>query len=257
MDDAPLACVSWNVHRARGSDGRVDPARVVDALATEIWPQARADILALQEADAEARPHPGLLDLDRIERETGLTCAQRDPELRWGAASHGFHGVVVFLAPGIAVDRAELLDLPGHCHRGAVAIEARAGGRPFRLVATHLSLGQPLRMAQLRVVGQYLDRRPERPTLLVGDLNEWRPWGGAALAPRLLGRRFSGPAPATFPVGRPLLPLDRILATPPARVRTVRALDGPRLRTASDHRPLAAEVILPAAAGAARPGPAR
>jgi endonuclease/exonuclease/phosphatase family metal-dependent hydrolase len=119
------------------------------------------------------------------------------------------------------------------------------------VVATHLSLGQPLRVAQMRVIGQYLDRRPDMPTIVMGDLNEWRPWGGAALSPRLLGRRLAGPAPATFPVGRPLLPLDRILAAAPARVRAVRVLDGALTRAASDHRPLAAEVALrpPAATG--------
>jgi endonuclease/exonuclease/phosphatase family metal-dependent hydrolase len=238
--------VTWNVHRARGADGRVDPERVTAALAEEIAPHAAADLLVLQEADAEARPHPGLLDPARIERATGLRWLHGDPGLRWGPQSHGFHGVVVFLAPAVAVEHIALLDLPGRCHRGAVIVEARTGSAPFRLVATHLSLGQLFRIAQLRVVGQYLDRHPERPNLLVGDLNEWRPWGGAALSPRILGRRFAGPAPATFPVGRPFLPLDRILATPPARVRAARVLDGPALRAATDHRPLAAEVLLPA-----------
>ncbi len=240
-----LACLTWNVHRARGSDGRVDPGRVAAALAHEACAGAPPDVLALQEADTEARPHRGLLDLGRLERETGLVHAQAAPGLRWGDESHGLHGVVVLLAARVAVAHADLLDLPGHCPRGAVVLEARVEGTPVRIVATHLALGQPLRMAQLRVVGQYLDRRPPMPTILMGDLNEWRPWGGVALSPRLLGRRFAGPAPATFPVRRPCLPLDRILATPPARVRAARVLDGPLTVAASDHRPLAAEVELP------------
>ncbi len=242
---AALACATWNVHRARGNDGRVDPGRVMAALAAADGPAAGADVLALQEADGETPPYRGLLDVERIERETGLLWAQRDPALRWGAASHGFHGVTVFLRPGVAITQAALLDLPGRCPRGAVSLEIRTGDARMRFVATHLSLGQPLRMAQLRVVGQYLDRRPEMATVLIGDLNEWRPWGGMALSPRLLGRRFAGPAPATFPVGRPFLPLDRILATPPARVRAARVLDGVALLAASDHRALAAEVVLP------------
>jgi endonuclease/exonuclease/phosphatase family metal-dependent hydrolase len=247
LPETALDCVTWNLHRARGADGRVDPARSGTVLAREVCPPGAADILVLQEADDEAPPHRGLLDLDRLAAETGLRPAQRAPGLRWGAASHGFHGVVVLLGPGIAVEGAALLDLPGRCPRGAVVIDARAGGCAFRLIGTHLSLGQLFRIAQMRVIGQYLARRPERPTLLVGDLNEWRPWAGAAFSPRLLGRRFAGPALATFPAGRPVLPLDRVLVTAPGGVTAARVLDGPGIREASDHRPLAARVALPPA----------
>ena len=62
----------------------------------------------------------------------------------------------------------------------------------------------------------------------------------------MTGLPLSGPAPATFPTGRPVLPLDRVLATPPARVVAARALDGPGIRIASDHRPLLAQIALPA-----------
>ena len=240
-----LSGVSWNIHRARGRDGRVAPDRVADALEAEVARGRTLDFLALQEADTEASPQAGLLDLERVSQATGLDWAHRDHLLRWGSESHGLHGVVVFLAPEHTIHHADLIDLPGHCARGAVAIETEVRGCAVRLVATHLSLTQVLRIAQLRTLGQYLDRRPEMPTALVGDLNEWRPWGGAALSRRVLGRRFEGPAPATFPVARPVLPLDRILATPPARVRRATALNGPRLRAASDHLPLYAEIDLP------------
>ncbi|MFW5881341.1 MAG: endonuclease/exonuclease/phosphatase family protein, partial [Roseicyclus sp.] len=87
-----------------------------------------------------------------------------------------------------------------------------------------------------------LFRRSPRPTVLCGDLNEWRPWGGLAFSRSVLGARFAGPAPATFPVRRPVLPLDRVLAAGGAQVRKARVLDGAGIRIAADHRPLAAEV---------------
>jgi endonuclease/exonuclease/phosphatase family metal-dependent hydrolase len=126
-----------------------------------------------------------------------------------------------------------------------VAVEARRGGRSFRVVATHLSLAQPLRIAQMRTVGQYLFRRPAMPTILMGDFNEWRPWSGIALSRAVLGDVYAGPAAATFPARWPLLPLDRILASCPARVSDARVLDGAGIRAASDHRPLSAAVRLP------------
>lgn len=246
--DPSLACVSWNIHRGKGNDGRVDPVRTVDVLLSEVALFGTA-ILVLQEADEECRPHRGFLDIPRIEAATGLRHAHADRHLRWGQNSHGFLGVILFMAPDIVVEDAVLLDLPGHFHRGAVVIDAACQGRQFRVIGTHLSLGQFARIAQMRVIGQHLRRRTARQTLLIGDLNEWRPWGGLALSPRLLGQSLYGPARASFPVARPFLPLDRILTTAPGRVEEMRALDGPGIRIASDHRPVAARVILGADAG--------
>ncbi|HMO09626.1 MAG TPA: endonuclease/exonuclease/phosphatase family protein [Paracoccaceae bacterium] len=240
---AVFDCATWNIHRARGADGRVDPARVNAAIARHLAAPPPA-VLALTEADAERPPHAGLLDLPAIEAATGLVHAQGEPGLRWGAGSHGFLGTVLFLPPGWPLRDAALIDLPGHCPRGAVLVETEAQGAPLRIVATHLSLGQPLRIAQMRTIGQHLARRRPMPTLLIGDLNEWRPWGGLALSSRVTGLRFSGPALRSFPASLPTLPLDRILAAGGARVTAARALDAPDLRAASDHLPLRASVTI-------------
>jgi endonuclease/exonuclease/phosphatase family metal-dependent hydrolase len=242
MSGAVLRCISWNVHRGRGQDGRVDPARTVDVLARDIGPEA-PDVLCLQEADEEWPPHRGVFDAGRMERETGLQLAHA-PAGRWSAESHGFLGVVLLLGPAVGLEDMVLLDLPGHCHRGAVVADITVEGRPCRIVGTHLSLTQPLRIAQMRTIGQHLFRRSPRQTVLMGDLNEWRPWGGLALSEAVVGLRLSGPSAATFPSGRPLLPLDRILTSAPGRVRGTRVLDSAGIRAASDHRPLAAEVEL-------------
>ncbi|MDG4647781.1 endonuclease/exonuclease/phosphatase family protein [Roseibacterium sp. SDUM158017] len=238
-----FSCVSWNIHRGRGNDGVVDPDRTRKVLVSEVLGPG-TDALILQEADEETPPHGGILDISRIERETGLCCVHTEPTHRWGEASHGFLGVIVFLHPALEVEDVALLDLPGQCHRGAVVVDAAKGGRKLRLIATHLSLSQALRVAQMRTIGQHVFRRGARPAILCGDLNEWRPWGGLALSPRVLGAHFRGPAPATFPIRRPFLPLDRVLATPPFRVTEARVLDGRGIRMASDHRPLAARIAI-------------
>ena len=238
-----FSCISWNIHRCRGNDGVVDPGRTLGVLREEVW-QRGYDALILQEADQECPPHGGLLDIAGVERATGLAYVQGDARHRWSQGSHGFLGVIVFLHPSIKVEEIALLDLPGHCHRGAVVLDATRDSLPFRLIGTHLSLWQGLRMAQLRIIGQHMFRRSERPTILAGDLNEWRPWGGLALSRRLLGASFAGPARPTFPIGRPFLPLDRVLTTQPAHVVSTKVLDGPGIRMASDHRPLAAQIAL-------------
>jgi endonuclease/exonuclease/phosphatase family metal-dependent hydrolase len=236
-----LSIISWNIHRGRGEDGVIDPARTVDVLADEVLAQP-CDLVVLQEADEERPPHRGVLDLSDISARTGLRHIQTDRRDRWGDESHGFLGVYFLATAGVEVEGITLLDLPGHCHRGAVIADLRKNGKALRVIGTHLSLTQVLRIAQMRTLGQHLFRSSTRPTILCGDLNEWRPWGGAAFSRAVVGERFTGPAPATFPVRRPLLPLDRFLGTQGARVLDTQVLDGVGVRMASDHRPLRAEI---------------
>ncbi|WP_341367952.1 endonuclease/exonuclease/phosphatase family protein [Yoonia sp. BS5-3] len=238
-----LSCLSWNIHRCRGNDGVIDPARTLATLQAEAL-DSPIDALILQEADEEIPPHTGLLDIDAVAAATGLRYIHDDPAHRWSDGSHGFLGTIIFVHPDITVDRITLLDLPGRCHRGAVIADLTRDGRRFRLIGVHLSLMQALRWAQLRTICQFMFRNPLRPTILMGDLNEWRPWGGLALSPRFLGTTFTGPALPSFPINRPFLPLDRVLVTAPATVRSAEVLDGPGIRMTSDHRPLRALVDL-------------
>ena len=238
-----FSCASWNIHRGRGGDGLVNPVRIADVLERDIC-HPMLDALILQEADEELPPHRGFLDLARVEAATGLRHVHSAAESRWGTDSHGFLGVIIFVRPEWHIEDVTLVDLPGHCHRGAVIADLAGDGQLLRLIGTHLSLSQGLRVAQMRTLGQHLFRRPTRQTVLCGDLNEWRPWGGLALSRRVTGLAFAGPAPATFPIGRPFLPLDRILATSPARVVRTRVLDSEGIRMASDHRPISAEIML-------------
>jgi endonuclease/exonuclease/phosphatase family metal-dependent hydrolase len=209
----------------------------------EVW-QPGHDVLVLTEADSDGPPYVGFLDIPSIEAATGLRYLHAKPQHRWDTDSHGFLGAIVFVHPSFLVNAIHLLDLPGWCHRGAVVVDLSRGDDHFLLVATHLSLSQVLRLAQMRVIAQHIERAAPKPAVLVGDLNEWRPWGGLALSRRCLGVTLDGPAKATFPAARPVLPLDRVLCTPPAKVLSSTVLDGPGIRQTSDHRPLAATIQL-------------
>lgn len=244
-----LNLATWNLHRARGADGRVDPARILALLAGTPG-LAGADVLALQEAEAEAAPYGTIFPPGALEAETGLWSVH-GPGLRFGPDSEGWQGNVLLLSPALAVAAARVVPLGGRYPRSAVIADVvsdvvAGGGAPvrFRVVATHLSLGQPLRILQMRRIARALAALPPLPLLLLGDLNEWRPWGGLALGPAVTGCRLHGPARRTFPAARPLLPLDRILCDRAGALGEVRALDGAALRAASDHLPLAARLDL-------------
>lgn len=47
-----LVAVSWNIHRGRGGDGRVDPDRVLRTLRDEVCPKGSAHILGLKNRNA-------------------------------------------------------------------------------------------------------------------------------------------------------------------------------------------------------------
>lgn len=243
MEAQQLRCATWNVHRAKGADGKVNPGRIEDVI-DQVFGPLDLDVLALQEADGECRPHARIFNVQRIALDTGLVYIH-DAASRWGPKSDGFLGTILFLSRVLHHRHIDVVDLPGHCRRGAVSVEVIYGTRRVRIMSTHLSLFQPLRIVQMRILGQYLRRRPPMQTILLGDLNEWHPWGGLMLHRRLVGTALRGPACRTFPSTRPVLPLDRILTDAPGEVRGLRAVNTPPVAMASDHLPLDAVVTVP------------
>lgn len=236
-------CLTWNIHRCRGRDGIIDPERTMTVL-IDLLETSPVDLLVLTEAEEERRPFGAILDLDRIMGETGLSTGHADPSLLWGDDSHGFLGTIILHGPRLIPQGGHVVDLPGHCPRGAAVLTFHCEERPIRIIGTHLSLGQPARIAQMRTIGQFLARQAPMPAVLLGDLNEWRPWGGLAFSRKIAGQDFSGPVRRSFPASLPFLPLDRALATVPARVADARVLTSPALRETSDHLPLWARVTL-------------
>ena len=243
MKSAQITCASWNIHRAKGTDGQVNPDRIRAAIAGSLGSRG-LDVLALQEADGECRPHGRIIDVAKISADTGLIYQHSDAAMRWGDQSDGFLGTIMFLHPRFVPTYRDVIDLPGHCHRGAVSVEALADTIPFRLISAHLSLSQPLRVIQMRIIGQYLRRRPQMQTILLGDFNEWRPWGGLMFNARLIGQSFYGPAIRTFPSRYPVLPLDRIMTDKKGALSNVQAVKSADLSIASDHLPITGLITL-------------
>ncbi len=231
MSDASnpsLRLATWNIRAGLGTDLKRDPGRVLAGIAA-----LKADLVALQEADFRTGERPSALPRDRIAAETGL-----EPlPIGLNAASLGWHGNALLARPGIGVCGLERLDLPGFEPRGAVIVDLD-GIHPLRIVAVHLGLLRSARRLQLDAIKAALHRHPPRPTVLLGDFNEYSLRVGLGR----IARPFRiMPTPATFPSQRPFLPLDRIAHSPDLDLSP---LDLPRLRGAqpSDHLPLLAEL---------------
>ncbi|MDO9713940.1 endonuclease/exonuclease/phosphatase family protein [Paracraurococcus lichenis] len=228
-----LRVASYNIHKCVGTDGRFDPNRT-----TTVIGELGADLIALQEVDRRFGRRTGLLDVRALQRATGLVPVPAS-ELPDGL---GWHGNALLVRPGTSW-QLRRLDLPGVEPRGAVIAELTlpGGGEPLRVVAAHFGLLRRCRTRQVEAILKAITQGARIPTLLLGDLNEWRSDRGRsslyALEPLFGSVGWGEPS---FPSRRPLLALDRILGCSRAHVRSVEIHNSPLARVASDHLPLKA-----------------
>jgi len=232
--DGDALVASYNIHKCVGLDGQFDPHRTM-AVIKEIG----ADVIALQEVDQRFGNRTGLLDLRALERESGLVPVP----LTGRRSSHGWHGNLVLFRDGTVTATRQLV-LPGAEPRGALVVDLTLATGPLRIIAAHLGLLRHSRANQVAALLAAAETDDGRPTLLVGDLNEWR-----------LGKRSSlhgltpvfGPlhaSVASFPSRFPVWSLDRILANPHCTVSRIEVHDTPLARVASDHLPIKAVISL-------------
>lgn len=235
-----LRVASYNLHKCVGADGRFDPARSAAVIA-----ELGVDLVAVQEADRRFGRRTGLLDAAALERETGLAPLPVS-DLPDG---HGWHGNALLVRPGTPA-RLRRLTLPGAEPRGALVAELQLPAGRLRVVAAHLGLLRRSRARQAAAMLRVLTEGEVMPTLLLGDLNEWRP--GARSSLRAFEPLFGPitPGPSSFPARLPVLALDRILGWPHGLVSDVTAHNTALARVASDHLPLTAWVRLGATAAA-------
>lgn len=87
--------------------------------------------------------------------------------------------------------------------------------------------------------------RDDQPTLLMGDLNEWRLGNRSSL--NSLASTFRGMPSAvpSFPSRLPVLALDRIMCSHEGLIDTVHVHDTALARVASDHLPIKALLRTP------------
>lgn len=230
---------SYNIHKCVGTDGRFDPARTARVIA-----ELDADIVALQEADERLGDRHGLLDLDALAKATNLT-PLHTPENR---RSHGWHGNLILARSG-EVEDVTTLRLPGLEPRGALIVDLEFNHVPLRIIAAHFGLLRRSRSQQAKVL-LAAAHSVKRPTILLGDFNEWRVNARSSLLPLL--PQF-GPLDAvlpSFPSRFPLLALDRILARPQSLISSLEVHRSPLARIASDHLPVKARLNLQLADGA-------
>lgn len=231
-----LTVGSYNIHKGVGSDYRRDPRRTISVIR-----EMGADLVALQEVDRRFGDRRGVLDLRALHAQTGLSPIPLSDRL--ADMAHGWHGNMILFRNAV-FESAHVITLPGLEPRGAIVANLSYQGQPLRVIAAHLGLLKGSRQNQARRLAEEIGR--DRPTVMMGDLNEWRQGPGCSLMALKTGLQAETLAQGvpSFPSRRPTLSLDRIIGGADARIFDLRPHDSPLARRASDHLPIRAQIRL-------------
>lgn len=220
-----MRVASYNIRKAVGLDWRRDPDRIVDVLG-----EIDADVVVLQEADKRMGSRAGVLPLDRLETELGLTPS--DVSVR--PLSHGWHGNAIFLKPHLLNHVSRRIDLPSTEPRGAVSV--RLSDPQLEIIGVHLGLTPGMRRKQMGALENTLHSQGN-PVLLAGDFNEWNAGRVTLVAPAVV----VSPGPS-FHAARPTSMLDRFVLSPGLRAVSSHVHQSALSRRASDHLPVVVDL---------------
>jgi endonuclease/exonuclease/phosphatase family metal-dependent hydrolase len=230
MDGPRLRVASYNVHGLR--DDRAALIEVARAL--------RPDVLILQEAPRRWRWRTRS---SQLARSFGLVYAVGgQPSL----------GNVIMTSHRVRVHEGWCLSYPltpGRHLRGAAFARCSLDRVPFVVAGSHLATDDAGRPGQANLLKKALSEVSD-PLVLGVDVNEedtgssWQTLAegmvDAASAAGLADRM-------TFPVRAPRRRIDLLLVDPRVRIAGYQVVDSAPARAASDHFPIAVDLVLPAA----------
>lgn len=221
--------LSYNIHGCVGRDGKQDADRVLDVIQ-----QVDADVIALQEVDDDRE---GLVFISKL-HQLGYGSILYGPTMRKPEGDYG--NLLMTRSTADRVGRYEI-NVDGSEPRGIITASTQGDIGRVRIVATHLGLGiAERRMQWAKLLEQFKMEHDESCAVMMGDFNEWLPWGRSIRNAKAMASHVS--ALNTFPVGWPVFALDRIFVlgqAPRVKFYLPKSVEA---RTASDHRPLMADL---------------
>lgn len=196
------------------------------------------DIVGLQEVDDGSLRTGFLNQTQYLAERAGFPFWSHQPNRKVGNLASTCNGLLSRLRPFEVHDHKLPGRIPG---RGALAAYYRKGTETLIVVVVHLALGRRSRRAQLDFVRKLI--APHSHVVVMGDMN-------ASLAAEEMqdfldtcGLGLPTADAHTFPSWRPQRGIDHILVSNSLAVERFEVLD----LVLSDHRPVAMNVVLPAA----------
>ncbi|MFL0355077.1 endonuclease/exonuclease/phosphatase family protein [Erythrobacter sp. GH1-10] len=225
---------SYNIRKAIGTDRVRNPVRVLNVLR-----EIDADIVVLQEADRRFGRRESVLPPFLVERHSHYRAVPFDVQ----HDSMGWHGNAILVRSDIEVAHHDIVHIPYLEPRGVVTARLGIAGQEISVFGMHLDLSGLWRKRQARAITDLAEQaQSERPTLMMGDLNEWRTSGGCF---NEFGKHFTVlDCGRSFHSRRPVAKLDRIMHCPRLRAVDCGVHESSLAAQASDHLPVWAEFRL-------------
>lgn len=212
-----------------------------------------ADLVFLQEVAAENRKHQTKFARQWPKSaQHEFIASDRWQHLRYGETRnhrYGHHGNAILSKHPIVKSREFDMTVVTLEKRAMLYCEIRnpEWSTSIHCFCVHLSLLKRGRERQYRRIAEIVDAElpSNAPLIIAGDFNDWRSQACRAMAEPLqlneVHVQIGGRPGGSFPVRRPMLPLDRIYVRG-LDVQDAEVLIGKRWEQLSDHAPLTAEV---------------
>jgi endonuclease/exonuclease/phosphatase family metal-dependent hydrolase len=231
-----LRIMTYNVHRCVGTDGRTDPRRIAEVIAS-----CEPDIVALQELDVGRLRTGGVDQAHAIAHLLGMSF-HFHPALK---VEEELYGDAILTSLPMRLMHAGRL--PGGAMlepRGALWAAVKTEDAEIQVINTHLSLAAFERWMQIDTLlgaGWLGHPNCKDPVILLGDFNAGRHSRvyrrlSARLRDAQLGLHHR--PRRTFPARMPMLRIDHIFCSPSVEVVSVEVPRSRLNRTASDHLPV-------------------
>jgi endonuclease/exonuclease/phosphatase family metal-dependent hydrolase len=230
VEEGPrLRVVTYNIHHAEGSDGRLDLDRIAGVLR-----ELDADVVCLQEVDRN-QPRTERLDMPALLTEKLGMASAYGVNYQFSGGDYGV--LTLTRLPLLSQRNTPLANPEGVAEpRGCLTVTVRWQDREVDIHNTHLGLSPKERAAQVADILPLI--RPDTPTLLLGDLNEGPDAPAVARLREKLADTFTGPKDeGSLPGAKKARRIDFILASNhfEATESVVHMTD--TTRVASDHFP--------------------
>lgn len=229
-----MRIVTYNIHKARGIDGRTSIKRIGDVLA-----DLKGDIIALQEVFSTCDARSGQIETlaSELDMHWAFACTRHRRGVPYGNAILTRWPIVEWHDMDISWSRRE--------RRGCIRADLKTPRGTLHVFNIHMGTSYFERRHQVRnfLSAKQLAENLSGPRVLVGDFNEWI----RGLTTRMLSEKFESlnlelhvAKRRSYPGFLPLLHLDHIYFERPLHVEKAELIRTRLARIASDHLPLVA-----------------
>jgi endonuclease/exonuclease/phosphatase family metal-dependent hydrolase len=229
-----MRIVTYNIHKARGMDGRVSIKRIADVLS-----ELDADIIALQEIFSQCDSEQGQVEMlaSALGMKSVFGCTRHHRGRPYGNALLSRWPIITSCGMDLTWAHRE--------RRGCIRADLDTAFGTLHVFNIHLGTSYFERRHQVKslLTSKQIHEDISGPRVLVGDFNEWI----KGLTTRMLSHHFESlnlelhvRKRRSYPGLLPIVHLDHMYFERPLQVERAELIRNRQSRMASDHLPLVA-----------------